>query len=152
MRETKRIVDQLNRGFYGDAWHGPAVMEVLKGVTAARAASRPISRAHSIWEIAHHIGAWKEVVRRRITGELANFAEIENFPTIVNPTSAEWKRTVAVLTDRHEALVKVVGALSDADLAMKPRRGASTYYVQIHGVVQHDLYHAGQIVILKKAG
>jgi len=151
MSEAKRIIDLLNQGFYGEAWHGPAVMESLKGVSAARAAQRSIADAHTIWELTHHIGAWKEVVRCRIVGEPVNLTDEENFPVVVKPTATAWKKTIKMLTERHEALVKAVGKLSDDRLVKKMPGGIPSYYAQIHGVIQHDLYHTGQIVLLKKA-
>jgi hypothetical protein len=68
IEENVRIADQLKRAFEGDAWHGPAVLEVLQGVTARAAASKPIPGAHSIWELVLHIAAWDGVIRRRMEG------------------------------------------------------------------------------------
>jgi uncharacterized damage-inducible protein DinB len=151
MTEIQRIVDQLNRAFYEHAWHGPTVMDAVRGVTAVKAASRPIPKAHTIWEITHHIAIWKEVVRKRILGERVHMTDDYNFPLVVKPTPAAWKQVLARLTESHESLVEIVKKLPESRLSDRPKRGANTFYVQIHGVVQHDLYHAGQIVLLKKA-
>lgn len=62
MTEIQRIVDQLNRAFEGEAWHGPAVMDILEGITAQQAAARPFNGTHSIWEIVLHIAAWERPV------------------------------------------------------------------------------------------
>ena len=126
-------------------------MEALKGVTAAQAAKHPIPSAHSIWEIAHHIGTWNEVVRRRIVGEAVALTDDENFPSKVTPSPAAWKKTLEVLESRHKALVKVVSKMPDNMLDTRRKRGVPTYYTVIHGVIQHDLYHAGQISLLRKA-
>ena len=71
MRELDRITDQLRRAFYGESWHGPAVQEVLAGVTSQQAASKVISGAHTIWELVLHIAAWKSIVQARLRGEPA---------------------------------------------------------------------------------
>src|ERR1700756_3034247 len=74
-----QVVDQLHRAFDGEAWHGPALMEVLEGIDAETAAERPIPGAHSIWELVVHITAWEEVVARRIQGQAATVSDEENF-------------------------------------------------------------------------
>ena len=80
MSETARIADQLRRAFYGGAWHGDSLFEILTGVTAAQAAARPIRNAHSIWELVLHISAWDAAVRRRMTGVAVQPSDAENFP------------------------------------------------------------------------
>ncbi len=77
MSEASRIADQLRRAFDGDAWHGDSVLEILNGVTAAQAAARPITHAHSIWELVLHIAAWDGVVLRRLGGAAVELARGE---------------------------------------------------------------------------
>ena len=71
MTEIERILDQLKRAYEGDAWHGPSVREALAGVTAQQAHARPLTNAHSIWELVHHIAVWENVGRRRLEGDRA---------------------------------------------------------------------------------
>lgn len=82
MTEVERIVDQLNRAFEGEAWHGPAVVEILEGITAPQAAARPLHGAHSIWEITLHIAAWERAVLRRLHGERAELLTEEDWPAV----------------------------------------------------------------------
>ncbi|MEW6050841.1 MAG: DinB family protein [Candidatus Zixiibacteriota bacterium] len=150
MTEVQRITDQLHRAFYSEAWHGPSVMESLDKLTAAQAAKRPIKSAHSIWEITLHIGAWIDAVRRRVLGEKVELDDTQDWPPVKNTSDEAWQETLAELKRRHEALEKVVAALNEAQLEQLAPSRTTTIYFLIHGLVQHDLYHAGQIAILKR--
>ncbi|HEY3293915.1 MAG TPA: DinB family protein [bacterium] len=150
MREAERIVDQLNRCFDGPAWHGDSVMEILQGVTAQQAAAHPMAEAHSIWEIVRHMAAWQDVARRRIGGERFNPTAEENWSLITDTSDAAWQQMLAALRASHTALKEAAASLGgteldndDAGLEMAP-------YFLLHGVVQHNVYHAGQIALLKK--
>src|SRR2546425_7694088 len=93
--ETRRIADQLERAFEGEAWHGPSLREVLAQVTAPRAAARPIPSAHTIGEIAAHVAAWEDAVRRRLEGELVELSEAQDWPRIDDTGEAAWKALLA---------------------------------------------------------
>src|ERR1019366_4779500 len=80
--EAARIADQLRRAFSGDAWHGDSVFEILEGVNAAQAATHPIKKAHSIWELVLHVAAWDGAVRRRLGGEALALSNEQNFPPV----------------------------------------------------------------------
>ncbi len=151
--EGARIADQLRRAFDGEAWHGDSLFEILKGVTAAQAAAHPIAGAHSIWELALHIAAWDGAVRRRMGGSAHEPSEAENFPTVRDASEAAWQRAQAEVRRAHEELVAAVAATADArlDELVPGKEGAHyTFYYMLHGVVQHEIYHAGQIALLKK--
>jgi uncharacterized damage-inducible protein DinB len=153
MSEAVRIADQLRRAFDGDAWHGDSLFEILKGVTAAQAAARPIKNAHSIWELVLHITAWDGAVQRRLGGAAVELSDAENFPPVGDTTEAAWRKTLKELRRVHEELGKTVATLPDSrlDLIVPGKQGAHyTFYYMLHGVVQHELYHAGQIALLKK--
>jgi uncharacterized damage-inducible protein DinB len=153
MPEAARIADQLSRAFVGEAWHGDSLLEILEGVTAAQAAARPIASAHTIWELALHIAAWDGAVLRRLGGVAATLSDGENFPAVTDASDTAWRKTLAEVRRVHEDLVAAVAALPDSRLGdMVPgKEGAHyTFYYMLHGVVQHELYHAGQIALLKK--
>lgn len=148
--EVNRIVDQLTRAFEGGAWHGPALLEVLKDVTAARAAAKPVAGAHSIWEIVLHVTAWEDVARRRLSGEPVEPTDAEDWPAVGGTDDAAWAAALERLRTGHQGLRRAVAKLSDARLK-EPVPGAEySCYHLAHGVIQHDLYHAGQIALLKK--
>ena len=155
MTETERIRNQFERAFDGEAWHGPSVLSLLNGVTAEQAAAHPIPGAHSIWELTLHIAAWEDVCRRRLEGDPAQLSDDENFPPVTDTSATAWESAKAKLTDVHRRLLDVITATDDSRLDQpiinSTETTFSSAYVTLHGGVQHSLYHAGQIAILKKA-
>ena len=151
MNEVKHLADQHRRALEGGAWHGPALLEVLRGVTPKRAASRPISKAHSIWEIVCHIEAWDRVVLGRLTGNPIDLSDEENWPEVTDQSAAAWKRAVESMKSTHMKLGREIAKLKPARLDVGyGRRKQYKIFRLVHGVVHHELYHAGQIAILKK--
>lgn len=155
MSETARIADQFRRAFDGEAWHGPPVMALLKGVTAEQAAARPIPGAHTIWELTQHIRAWESACLRRLNGDPAQLPDSEDWSDVNDYSEASWEKTKQSLVQTHEQLLQALASLDDSRLDQPiindPQINSSSVYVTLHGGVQHDLYHAGQIAILKKA-
>jgi uncharacterized damage-inducible protein DinB len=154
MPEATRIADQLRRAFDGEAWHGDSLLEILEGVTAAQAAARPIAGAHTIWELVLHIAAWDGAALRRLGGAAVELADAENFPPVLDVSDAAWHRATAQLRNTHQDLVAAVVDLPDARLfeVVPGKQGTHyTFYYMLHGVAQHEAYHAGQIALLKKA-
>jgi len=149
--EAALIADQLRRAFYGEAWHGPAVIELLVDVDAATAAARPLANAHSIWELVLHIAAWDNAAMVRLGGEKCQLTSLDNFPPVSKGAEAAWRRAVAETKRTHDRLVKTVAGLSDSRLHDRVPGKKYDFYHMLHGVAQHELYHAGQIAILKKA-
>lgn len=151
MSEIDRMLNQMDRAFRDDAWHGPAVLEALAGVNAKQANARPLGRAHTIWELVLHMAFWKEIVRERLKGLSPHVDERENFPEIKDPSPEAWDRALARLETAHENLRAEITRVADDQLDQIPVPGGrASRYTMIHGMVQHDLYHAGQIAILKK--
>jgi uncharacterized damage-inducible protein DinB len=148
--ESVLIADQLRRAFDGDAWHGPALLELLDDVDAARAAAQPLPDAHSIWELVLHIAAWDAAACRRLAGEKFQPEGTANFPLVPKPTEAAWRKAVAQAKRTHDVLVKTVAGLPESVLRARVPDKKYDFYHMLHGVAQHELYHAGQIAILKK--
>ena len=156
MSEVDRINDQFRRAFDGQAWHGPSVMSILENVTAAQAAAHPIPGAHSIWELTQHIRAWESACLRRLGGDPAQLSDLEDWQPVNDTSEAAWEKTKQDLIDTHQHLLQAIAAVDDSrlDQPIIKNDSQTTYssvYVTLHGGVQHDLYHAGQIAILKKA-
>lgn len=153
MTETERILDQLKRAYEGDAWHGPAVKHVLDGITAAQAHARPLANAHSIYELVRHIAVWEDVGRRRLEGDPANveISSPEDWPPPDDTSEPAWEQAKAAVDRGHLALVEAIKRVPESRLDEPILPGKSSVYVTLHGVIQHDLYHAGQIAMLKKA-
>lgn len=158
MLETSRIIDELAREYEGDPWHGSSLVSILEGVSASQAIARPIGDAHSIWELVLHVTAWKNEVRHRLSGAPAGEPKEGDWPEVGEPSAARWKEALDRLQGAHQDLLAAIQELPAAQIhapTNDPRdleAGAGVpYYVLLHGAVQHDVYHAGQIALLKKA-
>jgi uncharacterized damage-inducible protein DinB len=152
MSEIELIVDQLKRAFDGEAWHGPALMEVLQGVDA-KTAARPLSFTHSIWELVLHITGWEDVIIRRVVhGKPAELSDEQNFGGVISDHSeTAWRSAVNSLQEKHSELIKTVSKLSEARLSDPvPGRDYDNRFMLL-GAVQHIAYHGGQIALLKKS-
>ncbi len=151
MEEISRIADQLQRSYAGGAWHGPALRQVLAGVTARQAAAHPVRGVHSIWELTLHVTAWNRAVLRRVEGRSARVSAAENFPKLTDTSATAWKQAQQALADAHRALHRAILRLPDSRLGRTvPGRPHSLCFT-LHGLVQHNIYHAGQMALLKKA-
>jgi uncharacterized damage-inducible protein DinB len=153
MSETERLADQIRRAFEGEAWHGDSLLELLKGVNAATAAAKPIKNAHSIWELILHIAAWDDIVRQRTGGKATMPTDEQNFPPVKDTSEAAWNKALEETKRTHNELVKAVAAFPDSRLQEQVPGKTQNYYnffYMFSGIVQHELYHAGQIALLKK--
>jgi|CXWL01.1.fsa_nt_gi uncharacterized damage-inducible protein DinB len=150
--EVNRLEEQLRRALEGKAWHGPSVLELLAGLSAAQAASHPIAGAHSIWELVVHIATDYELVLRRMAGDGRPLTAGEDWPPCPAATEANWRQTVQELKRLNEKLRQAVRAFpaERLDDPLVPEVPYSAY-TQFIGVTQHNLYHAGQIALLKRA-
>ncbi|HKP13942.1 MAG TPA: DinB family protein [Blastocatellia bacterium] len=151
MTEIERLLDQLQRAHEGEAWHGPALKQILADVTAAQAARRPLPSSHTIWELVLHISAWESAVATRLGGRYVDEPDEGDFPAVTDTTEAAWQETLARLDATHHKLRDAVRNFDPERLTARLAEGKQTAYFAINGVIQHTLYHAGQIVLLKKA-
>jgi uncharacterized damage-inducible protein DinB len=143
--EQGLILAQLERGFRGPSWHGPSLCEALAGVSEAQASRRPLPGAHSIAELAAHAGAWKRIVADWARG--GSWTQVP--PSEDWPEPGPWSERLALLEQAHASLVAEVEGLDAAALAR--RVGETSLAEALFGVVHHDLYHAGQILLLRRA-
>lgn len=149
MTEVEKIVEQLNSALVGDAWHGPALMKLLEDVTAPQALARPLPGAHNIWEISLHITAWLRACRNRLEGQRAELSSTEDWPPLRDPDDAGWNKVRRDLLGAGDELSAAITRLDDSRLEQPILEGMRSVYVTLHGVIQHSLYHAGQIAILR---
>jgi uncharacterized damage-inducible protein DinB len=148
--DVEILADQIRRAFWGASWHGPSVREVLAGVSAEDAAAQPIAGAHSIWEIVLHLIGGYRLVLRRVRGERAQLSPEEEWPPVPEFTSEAWRESQHTLDTLNQELQSAVRAFPPERLSQELGSDYSAY-TQFCGAPQHDLYHAGQIVLLKKA-
>ena len=157
MNDIVRIIDELQREYDGDPWHGSPLKAILDGVTATQAAAKPVPAAHSIWELVLHITAWKGEVRKRLSGAPASDPEEGDWPTPGTQTSEDWNDALKKLGAAHDRLIDAIRQVPESrlfeatnDPRNRPLGTGVSYYVLLHGIVQHDVYHSGQIAMLKK--
>jgi uncharacterized damage-inducible protein DinB len=149
MSRASRLANHIERTVTGPMWHGPALMDVLNGVDAGRAAAHPIAGAHSIWEIVLHVTAWAEIARQRIHGEfLGDPTAAQDWPSVSN----DWPQALERLLESHRRLAADVRELDDAALDAKVKSLTYPVGILLDGVVEHGTYHGGQIALVKKIG
>jgi uncharacterized damage-inducible protein DinB len=148
--EIDRIRDQFRRSLEGNAWHGPALNDLLSGVTAAMASAKPVADAHSIREIVLHIAAWQRAAVRMLRGESVDLNEQEDWPAPFGSDNESWRHAVDQLRATHSELDSAIAALDDARLSDPIAARDYNVYFLLHGIIQHGLYHGGQIALLKK--
>lgn len=151
--ERRLLLRLLDQGFDRATWHGPTLGGSIRGLTVRETLWRPGPRRHNIWELVLHTAYWKYAVRRRLTGAAGGrFPRPgSNWPALpAGQTPAAWRRDVALLKTMHRDLRDTVAGLPLAQLRVKGGRKRWTHSEMIHGVAMHDLYHAGQIQLIKR--
>lgn len=155
--ETTHLIDQLRRQFDGDPWHGSSLRDILTDVTAEQAARRVSKDAHTMWELVLHMTGWKYEVAARLKGKEAGEPAAGDWPAMGEVTDARWHAAQEEMARAQEELIAAIGALPAGALhePVKDFRSSAlgtgmTAYQTISGLIQHDVYHSGQIAILKK--
>ena len=151
MSEVKRIISLLKEIYYGPAWHGPAIKELLKGVTAKKALAKPVKGFHSIWEVVLHLTTWTEVAEKRVKGKkVPQVTPEKDWPSYVDRTERAWKKTLENLDFHQKKLLQSLEKTKDARLSEKVQRSGSRLDTLLYGTINHEMYHAGQVGVLKK--
>ena len=158
MSRITEIIDHLARIQAGDPWYGPSIDRVLAGLTATQAAAHPVAGAHSSWEIVRHMLGWIAEVSRRVETGVAREPVAGDWPEASQVTEAKWRAAQAALAAAHTTLAETLRTLPERRLddtvgdERDPALGSGvTYQVMLHGLLQHDTYHLGQIALLRKA-
>lgn len=151
MNESKRLANEVRKALNGEAWHGPSWKEILDGVGREAATHRPIPEAHTLAEVVLHAATWHDVVRRRIEGETPEVTDTENWPVAAFRDEAAWSAAVARLFETGKDLAATIERFPAEKLHDKRPGVDGTWYELISGELQHVLYHAGQVALLKKA-
>lgn len=153
--ESNRIAYALASAISGDAWYGDSLRKILDNVTLEQAQARPIPNAHTIWELVVHVEAWVKFCQGAMQGvpipAWATMAKEQDWPLVNDTSGAAWKQGVSSFLATHLKLVEMTKAFSDDRLdATVPGRSYNFYHL-LQGMIQHAVYHGGQIALLKKA-
>ncbi len=151
--EMSMLVRILDEGYDKKAWHGPNLKGSIRGLTADQAAWRPGPRRHSIAEQVLHAAYWKYAVRRRLRGDLRGSFPLKGsnwFAVVATPSAAAWKSMVTLLESEHGALRQAIVEFPSERLHDLAPGGKVTRLAIISGIAAHDVYHAGQIQLLKR--
>ena len=152
MSRGQRVAEALERSVSGPMWHGPAMADLLDGVTAEQAAARPIPGAHSIWELVLHATAWTEIARERLVGSAkADPTPEEDWPAVTDTSPDAWRGAIERLKEAHRELAADAARMDDSTLIGRVPGKDHSVLVMMHGIIEHDAYHGGQIAILKRA-
>jgi len=151
MSEVERILAHYDGVLSGNAWHGDPVWPMLESISAEQAAAHAISNVHTIWELVMHMVFWEEVAAQRLTGKPAGLIEARNFPAQPVATEENWRQTLGEFRASNRAFRQALAKLDPGKLSQLTAAGKRTYYGEAHGVIEHHVYHLGQIVVLKKA-
>jgi uncharacterized damage-inducible protein DinB len=147
MRRAERMVLQLQLNFDGKAWHGTPLRRMVDGIGEGMANLRRIPNARTIAELLAHVTAWIEIVQRRLAGERFEVTPEIDFPSV---EGVKWSDAVSRLELAHDKLLETVGAMSDSDFEATVPDKNYTAGSMLHGLINHNAYHAGQIALLKK--
>jgi hypothetical protein len=147
------LLDGIDEAFSGKSWHGPNLLASVRRVRATEAAWRPAPGRHNIWELTVHAAYWKYAVWRQLTGAPRGSFALDGSNWFAGPsplTESAWKDAVALLSTEHRRLRETVAGLSSSALGKAPKGSRYTRVQIVRGVAAHDLYHAGQIQLLKR--
>lgn len=156
--ELSLLLMMIDQAFDHKSWHGTNLKGSIKGMKAGDAARRPSLERHNVWEIVLHAAYWKYVVRRRLLSEARGSFPIKGSNWFKRPlegadlSEAEWKRDVALLIETHKTLRQAVAQLTEEQIHHTPSDSKVSNLELIMGIASHDLYHAGQIQLLKRLG
>lgn len=153
--QVSLLLTLIDQAFDHQSWHGTNLRGSIRGLNVADAAWRPAPDRHSIWEIVVHAAYWKYTVRRRFLAEAKGSFPLKGSnwftrPAKVKTAPEEWTSDVKLLVEVHRSMREAISALHDDQLNHKPEGSKVSNLTLITGIASHDLYHAGQIQLLKR--
>ena len=150
---VRLLLEVFDQAYKAPAWHGTPLKGTLRGVSARDARWQPGRGRHCIWDLVLHTAYWKCMVRRRLLrdAEIAFPRAGHNWFDPPGPANdAAWKRDRALLDEQHRLLHRAIAGLRASDLARRAWHSRWPMKAEVYGIASHDLYHAGQIQILKR--
>ncbi len=150
MTESQRIQSLFKDLYHGHPWLDVTLQDTLNRITASQANQRPIKDGNTIWEIVNHIIAWRENVLKRVQGQVLQTPSNNYIEKITTASEKAWVDTLKALENTQKEWLYFLSSFSEADFSNEYSVNKLTYYQHIHGILQHDAYHLGQIVLLAK--
>lgn len=147
------LLEVFDQAYRAPAWHGTPLRGTIRGISARQAVWRPQPGRNCIWDLVLHTAYWKYIVRRRLLRDpaLSFPRDGANFPALpARPTEVAWKRDRVLLEEQHALLRRAIAGLDPAQLERRGWRSKWRVEQEVYGIASHDLYHAGQIQVLKK--
>jgi len=151
--EINILLHLIDQAYDKKAWHGTNLRGSIRGLSIEQALLRPAPERHNIWEIVVHAAYWKYIVRRRTLGEKKGSFPLKGsnwFPRDGGLTEKDWRDDIALLEETHRLLREAIAALKPKDLPVIPSGSKVSNLAILHGIASHDLYHTGQIQLLKR--
>lgn len=152
-KEIQTLLQLVDEAYSTRAWHGANLRGSLRGLNARQAAWRPNPGRHSIWEIVLHAAYWKYIIRRRLKNEKKGSFPLRgsNWIKLSHPLDEKaWKRDIRLLDTLHQSMRKAIAELPPSALNRRPSKSKFTNAAVISGIACHDVYHTGQIQLLKR--
>lgn len=152
-REVRQLLSIIEQAYDRRSWHGTNLRGSIRQVSAGQARWRPAPARHNIWEIVVHAAYWKYVAWRRLAGARRGSFPLKGSNWFRRPQDMSpeaWRSDVALLDHMHRSLRAAVAKLSTSELHRTPRGSNVSNFALLSGIAAHDLYHAGQIQLLKK--
>lgn len=152
-KEINRISNMFRDAAHGKTWHGQSVWKILENISAEEAAAHPIPESHSIWDYLLHIINWREYTVRTLLDDEPYIVDLnteKNWTTITDFSQEAWEATLELYKKSTDELSETIKKFDDSKLEEIVREHKFTFYKLLHGVIQHDIYHSGQILLLKK--
>jgi uncharacterized damage-inducible protein DinB len=144
------LAERLRAVFGGCPWYGLPLSEILRDVDAAAAAAHPWHGVHSVWEVVLHVTVWNQVLLRRMQGEAVELSRQQDWPPVPKFSDSQWQADQQALSASHAALCDAVRRFPDTRRAETVPGQDYDFAFMLQGAVDHVVYHAGQIALLKK--
>ncbi len=148
--EKDRIIYLFENLYNGKPWGDMIIVPTLNKISANQASTKVLPNCNSIWEIVNHIIRWRENVLERIQGRTMDSPPTNYFEPITDSSEAAWTKTLEELHNTQKEWIKVLHNFEDGKLEIIYTPNNVSYYEHIHGIMHHDAYHLGQIVMLLK--
>ena len=151
--QTQLLLQLIKEAYKSKAWHGTNLRGSIRGLSAKQAAWRPATSRHNIWEIAVHSAYWKYAVRRRLTGEKKGSFLLKGsnwFNRSENLSEKAWRADIKMLDEMHRSLCEAIAKIKPSKISRKPDGSKFSVLSIVTGIACHDVYHAGQIQLLKR--